>query len=79
MSDGVGNLPRGPARILKAAGWSWQGLCAAWRYESSFRLEVCLLLVLGPVALWLGQSGVERALLLGSLLLVLAKIGRAHV
>ena len=72
MSDGVGNLPRGPARILKAAGWSWQGLCAAWRYESSFRLEVCLLLVLGPVALWLGQSGVERALLLGSLLLVLA-------
>lgn len=72
MSDGVGNLPRGPARILKAAGWSWQGLCAAWRYESSFRLEVCLLLVLGPVALWLGQSGVERALLLGSMLLVLA-------
>ncbi|MGN0858739.1 MAG: diacylglycerol kinase [Stenotrophomonas sp.] len=72
MSDGIGNLPRGPARVLKAATWSWQGLCAAWRHESSFRLEVCLLAVFGPLALWLGQDGIERALLLGSLLLVLA-------
>lgn len=72
MSDGIGNLPRGPARVLKAATWSWQGLCAAWRHESSFRLEVCLLAVLGPLALWLGHDGIERALLLGSLLLVLA-------
>lgn len=72
MSDGIGNLPRGPARVLKAATWSWQGLCAAWRHESSFRLEVYLLAVFGPLALWLGQDGIERALLLGSLLLVLA-------
>lgn len=71
MSDGVGNMPRGPARMLKAAVWSWQGLCAAWRNESSFRLEVCLLAVLAPLALWLGDNGIERALLLGSLLLVL--------
>ena len=72
MSDGIGNLPRGPARIIKAATWSWQGLCAAWRHESSFRLEVCLFLILGPLALYLGHGGVERALLMGSLLLVLA-------
>ena len=39
--------------------------------ESSFRLEVYLFVVLAPVATWLGQDGVERALLVGSLLLVL--------
>lgn len=72
MADEIGHLPRGPARMLKAARWSLQGLRAAWLHESSFRLEVYLLLVLAPLALWLGQDGVERALLLGSCLLVLA-------
>ena len=72
MADETGHWPRGPARLLKATVWSWQGLCAAWRHESSFRAEVCLLAVLAPLALWLGDGGVERALLLGSCLLVLA-------
>lgn len=72
MADQVGHLPRRPGRILKAAVWSMQGLRAAWLHESSFRLEVYLLLVMGPLALWLGHTGVERALLLGSCLLVLA-------
>ena len=71
MADEVGHLPRRPGRILKATIWSMQGLRAAWLHESSFRLEVYLLLVMGPLALWLGQTGVERALLLGSCLLVL--------
>jgi diacylglycerol kinase (ATP) len=72
MADSTGHLPRGPGRILKAARWSLQGLVAAWRHESSFRLEVYLIVVLAPLALWLGQGGLERALLLGSMLLVLA-------
>ncbi len=58
--------------MLKATIWSLQGLRAAWLHESSFRLEVYLLAVVGPLALWLGETGVERALLLGSCLLVLA-------
>lgn len=65
-------MPRGPGRMLKAAGWSMQGLRAAWLHESSFRLEVCLFAVLAPLGLWLGHDGVERALLVGSLLLVLS-------
>lgn len=65
-------MPRGPKRIFKAAVWSWQGLRAAWLHESSFRLEVYLLIVLAPLALWLGQTPVERALMIGSMLLVLA-------
>ncbi len=72
MADQLGHMPRGPRRIFKAAQWSWQGLRAAWLHESSFRLEVCLLVVMGPLALWLGQTPVERVLLAGSLLLVLA-------
>lgn len=72
MADAFGHLPRGPGRILKATVWSLQGLRAAWLHESSFRLEVYLLAVLAPLALWLGQDGVERALLIGSCLLVLS-------
>lgn len=70
--DGFGHLPRRPARMWKATLWSIQGLRAAWLYESSFRLEVYLLAVMAPLALWLGDSGLERAVLLGSCLLVLA-------
>jgi diacylglycerol kinase (ATP) len=72
MADGHGHLPRTPARILKATQWSIQGLRAAWLHESSFRLEVYLLLVLAPLAWWLGETPVERALLIGSCLIVLA-------
>ena len=71
MADEFGYLPRGPRRIFKAAQWSLQGLRAAWLHESSFRLEVYLFVVLAPLGWWLGGSGVERALLIGSLLLVL--------
>ena len=72
MADQFGHLPRGPARILKATRWSFQGLRAAWLYESSFRLEVYLLAVLGPLGWILGQTPVERVLLIGSCLLVLS-------
>ena len=72
MADETGHFPRGPGRILKATVWSLQGLRAAWMHESSFRLEVYLLVVMAPLALWLGQSGLERALMIGSCLLVLA-------
>lgn len=72
MADEIGHLPRRPGRIWLATCWSLQGLRAAWLHESSFRLEVWLLVPLAPLALWLGRTPVERALLLGSCLLVLA-------
>ncbi|TBR07685.1 MAG: diacylglycerol kinase [Lysobacter sp.] len=72
MADSIGHLPRHPMRILKAAKWSMQGLRAAWLHESSFRLEVYLFLVLAPLGWWLADDGVERALLIGSMLMVLA-------
>lgn len=72
MADEFGHLPRGPVRVMKAAVWSMQGLRAAWLHESSFRLEVYLFAILAPVGWWLGETGVERALLIGSMLLVLS-------
>ncbi len=72
MADHYGHLPRSPARIMKAAMWSLQGLRAAWLHESSFRLEVVLFMVLGPLGWYFGQTSVERALLIGSCLLVMS-------
>lgn len=62
---------RGFARILRAARCSLAGINAAWRNEDAFRQEAIAAIILMPVALWLGENGVERALLVGSLLLVL--------
>ncbi|GAB3515213.1 diacylglycerol kinase [Pseudoxanthomonas daejeonensis] len=72
MADETGHLPRRPGRILKATQWSIQGLRAAWMHESSFRLEVYLFVILAPLALWLGANGLERAVLVGSMVVVLS-------
>jgi len=71
MADQIGHLPRGPGRIVKATVWSIQGVHAAWRHESSFRTWAYLLAAVVPLALWLGKSGIERALLIGCYVLVL--------
>ena len=55
-----------------ATRWSIQGLWAAWRHESSFRLEVYLFAVLAPIGWWAGETGVERALLIGPMLMVMS-------
>jgi len=58
-------------RIIKAAGYSWAGLRSAWHSETAFRQEIVLCVVLVPLAVWLGGTGLERAVMIGSLLLVL--------
>jgi diacylglycerol kinase (ATP) len=58
-------------RIVRALGFSLQGLRAAWRHEAAFRQEVLVAVLLVPLGLWLGTDGVERALLVGSWLLVM--------
>ncbi len=72
MADSTGShTPRSPFRVWMAFRWSMKGLRATWDLESSFRLEVYLFLVLAPLGYWLGESGVERAVLIGSLVIVL--------
>lgn len=58
-------------RIARAFGYSLAGLRAAYKKESAFRQELILTLVLMPLGAWLGRTGVERSLLIGSILLVL--------
>lgn len=58
-------------RLLRSFGNSWKGLAGAFREEAAFRQELALALVVLPAGLWLGRNGVERALLVGPMLLIL--------
>ena len=61
----------GVKRLLSATVNSWRGLGGAARDEAAFRQELALAAVLLPAGWWLGESGVDKALLLGSVFAVL--------
>ncbi len=63
--------PRGFTRLVRACSASWQGLRGAYREEAAFRQELAVAALVIPLGLWLGHSGVERALLVAPVLLVL--------
>ena len=62
---------QGLTRLINAFGYSKDGLSAAWKNEAAFREEVLLAAVAFPLAFYLGQTGIERALLAGSILFIL--------
>jgi len=61
----------GLRRLINATRYSLAGLAAALRHEDAFRQEVMLAAILVPTGAMLGRTGIERALLVGSVLLVL--------
>lgn len=61
----------GLLRVWNAFHYSLDGLRAAWRHEDAFRQEMVLALLMVPLAIWLGEGALERALMIGSVLLVL--------
>ena len=61
----------GLRRLFNAVSYTWDGLRAAFRHEDAFRQEVFLALLLIPLAVYLGESGVERALMIAAVLGVL--------
>ncbi|OQX13555.1 MAG: diacylglycerol kinase [Thiothrix lacustris] len=61
----------GLTRIIKAAQYSWQGFCAAYKHEEAFRQEVWVMALAFPLALAFGENGMEKALMIGSVLLLL--------
>lgn len=61
----------GTRRLLLAFVNSWNGFKGALRCEAAFRQEIALAVILLPLGVWLGRTGIEKALLLGSVLLVL--------
>ena len=58
-------------RVVRATGYSIDGLKTAYHGESAFRQEFWSAVVLVPAAFWLGRTWVEVAMLAGSVLLVL--------
>jgi diacylglycerol kinase (ATP) len=58
-------------RVVGAARNSFAGFAEAIRCEDAFRQELMLAAVCLPLAFWVGRTGFERALLIGSVLLVL--------
>lgn len=63
--------PTGFTRLFRACGASFKGLTGAFRNEAAFRQELVLAAVVIPLGLWLGRNGVERALLVAPMFLVL--------
>ena len=61
----------GLARIVAAYGYSLNGLRSTWRSEAAFRQECLLAVFLLPEALWLGDTAIQKSLLIFVVLLVL--------
>ncbi|HWU34810.1 MAG TPA: diacylglycerol kinase [Methylovorus sp.] len=60
----------GLRRLINAFGYSMAGLKAAYTNEDAFRQEVLMTIILVPLALYLGDSGVAKAAMIASVLLV---------
>ncbi|MFM9890710.1 MAG: diacylglycerol kinase [Rickettsiales bacterium] len=63
--------PTGLPRLIKAFGYSYDGLKAAYASEAAFRQELVLLAVGVSTACLLDVSAIARAVMIGSLLLIL--------
>jgi diacylglycerol kinase (ATP) len=61
----------GIRRLINALRWTLRGVRSTFKHEAAFRQEVLLFLLMAPLGLWLGDNSVKRALLVGSLLIVL--------
>ena len=67
----MANNVTGLIRIIKAAGYSWKGLRAAWQHEAAFRQEALLALAGVIIACWLDVDAITRVLLIGSVFLII--------
>ncbi|GGD37667.1 diacylglycerol kinase [Franconibacter pulveris 1160] len=67
----MANNTTGLTRIIKAAGYSWKGISAAWRNEAAFRQEGVATILAIVIACWLDVDPITRVLLIGSVLLVM--------
>ena len=61
----------GLTRLLNALGYSLAGFRAAYKHEDAFRQEIHLAVILIPLALWLPATHIGKALMIGSVMLVI--------
>jgi diacylglycerol kinase (ATP) len=64
------NKNRGISRLINAFRYSTSGFRAAWKNEEAFRQEIILAIFVVPAGLFLGDTGAERALLIGIYLMI---------
>ena len=62
----MANNTTGFTRIIKAAGYSWKGLRAAWINEAAFRQEGVAVLLAVVIACWLDVDAITRVLLIST-------------
>ncbi|POU04407.1 MULTISPECIES: diacylglycerol kinase [Enterobacteriaceae] len=67
----MANNTTGLTRIIKAAGYSWKGVRAAWLNEAAFRQESVAVILAVVIACWLDVDAITRVLLIGSVVLVM--------
>ncbi|ADP10493.1 Diacylglycerol kinase [Erwinia sp. Ejp617] len=67
----MANNATGLMRIIKAAGYSWKGLRAAWRHEAAFRQEAAAAIIAIVIAGFLNVDAITRVLLIGSVVMVI--------
>ena len=61
----------GLRRLMNAFGYSIAGTLAAFKHEDAFRQEVILTAILTPVAIYYGETAIDQALMISSLLLII--------
>jgi diacylglycerol kinase (ATP) len=61
----------GLRRLLNAFGYSMAGFKAAFKNEDAFRQEVMMAVILLPLAVYLGKTGMQTALMIACMLLVM--------
>ena len=61
----------GLRRLMNAFSYSIAGTLAAFKHEDAFRQEVFLAVVLTPVALYFGETAIDQALMISSLLFII--------
>ncbi|EOI3528950.1 diacylglycerol kinase [Cronobacter dublinensis] len=67
----MANNTKGLTRIIKAAGYSWKGLSAAWKNEAAFRQEAVAVIAAIIIACWLDVDPITRVMLISSVMLVM--------
>jgi diacylglycerol kinase (ATP) len=61
----------GIKRLANAFTYSVAGTLAAFKHEDAFRQEVILSIVLIPLAIYMGQTAIDQALMIASILLII--------
>ena len=61
----------GLRRLINAFGYSIDGTLAAFKHEDAFRQEVILTVILTPIAIYYGETSIDQALMISSLLLII--------